>query len=272
MATLPMAAPEITGENDIIESPLDKLTPREREVLSMIGQGMSLMDIAKRLHRGYATIKSHRLMLGRKLGVTNRVELARIAIQTGLTPLENFAVSSDVSTASASLVTSWNAEKIMRAIEKGTAHKTGDTYFAALVEHLARAFQVRCVLLGKLLIPNSTSVRSIAVWLDDRPVENFDFDFKGTPCEKAILEGMYFCETAVSDSFPMCIELGNLSPDAYAGAAMLSHPGQPIGVLAVINDTPMEFGFEAQAILRIFAGLAAMELEVMKGRRNNPAA
>lgn len=272
MATLPMAAPGITGENDIIESPLDKLTPREREVLSMIGQGMSLMDIAKRLHRGYATIKSHRLMLGRKLGVTNRVELARIAIQTGLTPLENPSEPSDLNIASHSLVSSWNAEKIMLAIEKGTANKSGSDYFAAIVEHLAKALGVRCVLLGKLQAPNTTTIRSIAVWLDDRPEENFEFDFKGTPCERAILEGMYFCKTAVSDSFSAGIALGDFSPDSYAGAAMLSHPGQPIGVLAVINDTPMEFGFEAQAILRIFAGLAAMELEVMRGRRNNPAA
>ena len=112
-----MTAPGIDGDKEITESPLDKLTPREREVLTMIGHGLSLMDIADRLHRGYATIKSHRLMLGRKLGVGNRVELARIAIQTGLTPLENLPGSGDMKTANTSLVSNVDAEKTLLFIE-----------------------------------------------------------------------------------------------------------------------------------------------------------
>ena len=186
MATFLTTAPGIDGDNDITNSPLEKLTPREREVLTLIGKGMSLMDIATRLHRGYATIKSHRLMLGRKLGVTNRVELARIAIQTGLSPLENLPGSGDMKTADASLVSNVDAEKALLSIEKGIAHKSGAAYFAALVEHLAKALHVKCVFLGRLLDPHSTIIRSIAVWLDNSPAETFEFDFKGTPCEKVI--------------------------------------------------------------------------------------
>lgn len=272
MATFLTTAPGIDGDNDITNSPLEKLTPREREVLTLIGQGMSLMDIADRLHRGYATIKSHRLMLGRKLGVTNRVELARIAIQTGLSPLENLPGSGDMKTADASLVSNVDAEKALLSIEKGIAHKSGAAYFAALVEHLAKALHVKCVFLGRLLDPHSTIIRSIAVWLDNSPAENFEFDFKGTPCEKVIRERLYFCTTEVSKSFPDSPRITNFRPDAYVGAAVLSRPGQPIGILAVINDSPMELGFESQAILRIFAGHAAMEMEALRSEKSSPAA
>ena len=267
-----MTTPGNDGDNDITNSQLEKLTPREREVLTMIGEGLSLMDIANRLRRGYATIKSHRLMLGRKLGVTNRVELARIAIQTGLSPLEKLPGSGDMKTVGTSPGSHVDAEKALLVIEKGIAHKSGSTYFAALVEHLAKALHVKCVVLGRLLDPHSTTIQSIAVWLDNSPADNFKFDFKGTPCEKAIQERLYFCKTEVSKSFSDIPRITNFHPDSYVGTAVLSRPGQPIGILAVINDSPMELGFEAQAILRIFAGHAAMEMEALRNERSSPAA
>lgn len=63
---------------------LSGLTPRELEILCLIGQGMATADIAKHLHRSEKTVEWHRVSLGNKLGVSNRVELARIAIRSGL--------------------------------------------------------------------------------------------------------------------------------------------------------------------------------------------
>lgn len=63
---------------------LASLTPRELEIMRLIGLGLSTAAIAKKLHRSVKTIEWHRVSLGTKLGVTNRVELARIAIAAGL--------------------------------------------------------------------------------------------------------------------------------------------------------------------------------------------
>lgn len=63
---------------------LGKLTPRELEILGMIAQGMTTAAIAKKLFRSRKTIEAHRLSMGAKLGVRNRVELARIALEAGL--------------------------------------------------------------------------------------------------------------------------------------------------------------------------------------------
>ncbi|MDX2146151.1 MAG: helix-turn-helix transcriptional regulator [Planctomycetota bacterium] len=81
-------------QNDVIKArhddlgPLQSLTGRELEILSLIGDGLSTADIAKRLHRSVKTVEWHRVSLGNKLGVTNRVELARIAIRAGLSMLD----------------------------------------------------------------------------------------------------------------------------------------------------------------------------------------
>lgn len=63
---------------------LKDLTDREREVLALIGEGLSTAEIANRLHRSVKTIEWHRASLGTKLNVSNRVELAQIAIKLGL--------------------------------------------------------------------------------------------------------------------------------------------------------------------------------------------
>ncbi|HEX2838997.1 MAG TPA: LuxR C-terminal-related transcriptional regulator [Phycisphaerales bacterium] len=63
---------------------LTHLTTREREVLRLIGMGLSTSQIATRLSRSMKTVEWHRVSLGSKLKVKNRVELARIAIAAGL--------------------------------------------------------------------------------------------------------------------------------------------------------------------------------------------
>jgi len=71
------------------------LTKREREVLRLIGQGLSTADIARTLHRSAKTIEWHRVSLGNKLGINNRVELARIALRAGLSTLEDLPPVAD---------------------------------------------------------------------------------------------------------------------------------------------------------------------------------
>lgn len=61
------------------------LSDRELEVLRLIGLGYTTAQIGKAMHRSVKTIEWHRVSLGSKLGVSNRVELARIAIRLGLT-------------------------------------------------------------------------------------------------------------------------------------------------------------------------------------------
>ncbi len=69
--------------------PLKKLTSREMEVLRLIAEGLTTAEIAERLHRSVKTVEWHRVSLGNKLGVSNRVELARIAIRCGLVSLDD---------------------------------------------------------------------------------------------------------------------------------------------------------------------------------------
>lgn len=55
---------------------LDKLTPRQREVLTLLGQGRPNKVIAQRLCMCESTVKVHVRQIMRKLGAANRTEVA----------------------------------------------------------------------------------------------------------------------------------------------------------------------------------------------------
>jgi DNA-binding CsgD family transcriptional regulator len=69
------------------DGPLHRLTRRELEVLTLIGHGLTSGAIAARLDRSRKTVEAHRLSIGAKLGAHNRLQLAKFAIEAGLTYL-----------------------------------------------------------------------------------------------------------------------------------------------------------------------------------------
>jgi DNA-binding NarL/FixJ family response regulator len=61
--------------------PLAALTTREREVLTLVGEGLSNQEIADRLHLGVTTVKTHIANLMAKTDCPNRVRLAVLAVR-----------------------------------------------------------------------------------------------------------------------------------------------------------------------------------------------
>ena len=69
---------------DGAHDPLDRLTPREREVLVLIGRGFPNKLIARELEVSEKTVKTHVGHVLAKLGVTDRTQAAVFAVRAGL--------------------------------------------------------------------------------------------------------------------------------------------------------------------------------------------
>jgi DNA-binding NarL/FixJ family response regulator len=70
--------------NQAAEERLAVLTQREREVLALVGQGLSNREIAAELTLSPATARTHVSRAMTKLGVRDRAQLVVVAYQTGL--------------------------------------------------------------------------------------------------------------------------------------------------------------------------------------------
>lgn len=83
----PAVAGAIVGEmnrpNTEVD-PFDSLSEREREVLIMLARGDTYQQIAEALFISPKTVDYHRTNLMRKLGLNNRAELTRFAVERGL--------------------------------------------------------------------------------------------------------------------------------------------------------------------------------------------
>jgi DNA-binding NarL/FixJ family response regulator len=69
-------------------SPLEELTPRQREILQLIGEGKNTKEIAYTLEISVKTVEAHRLQLMARLNIHDLPGLVRYAIRSGLVSAE----------------------------------------------------------------------------------------------------------------------------------------------------------------------------------------
>jgi DNA-binding NarL/FixJ family response regulator len=64
--------------------PIDRLTPRQREVLRLIAEGLSTKEIAFKLSLSVKTVETHRAQLMERLEIRDVAGLVRFAVRSGL--------------------------------------------------------------------------------------------------------------------------------------------------------------------------------------------
>jgi DNA-binding NarL/FixJ family response regulator len=73
-----------TGSATAADSALASLTERERQVLALVGTGLSNAEIGDTLHIGITTVKTHVSAAMEKLHLRNRIQAAVVADRLGL--------------------------------------------------------------------------------------------------------------------------------------------------------------------------------------------
>lgn len=66
----------------------EQLTPRQREILSLIAEGKSTKKVALQLNISIKTVESHRTQIMERLNIHDVAGLVRYAIKTGLVKIE----------------------------------------------------------------------------------------------------------------------------------------------------------------------------------------
>ena len=154
-----------------------------------------------------------------------------------------------------------DAESRRRALIAGTAAVLGADFFRSLVRHLAAAFAVKCALVAELIPPDRTRCRALSAWADREYMAPFEFDIDGTPTRHVVSHGMAHFRDDVTRAFPDDVILRDMGVVGYLGAPLLDSAQQPLGVLAVFHDRPLELTDAQVFMMTIFAARAGAELE-----------
>ena len=81
----PQLAEAVTFSSAAIKAnPVSQMTPRELEILRLLGRGDKIVEVADALDISYKTVANTTSLLKQKLGAKNHSDLIRVAVEMGL--------------------------------------------------------------------------------------------------------------------------------------------------------------------------------------------
>ncbi|MGB5968403.1 MAG: ATP-binding protein [Spirulinaceae cyanobacterium] len=154
------------------------------------------------------------------------------------------------------------AEQILKNVVEGTASATGEEFFLALVENLAKALDIRYAFVAQVVDTKAEKLASLAFWAEKEMGENFEYGLAGTPCEPIFRSGKpCYYPQGVQKLFPEATGLKAMGAQSYLGVPLLDGNQEIIGTLCINNNAPLADPETAEAIMLIFAARAAAELQ-----------
>jgi PAS domain S-box-containing protein len=162
----------------------------------------------------------------------------------------------------------WHDEQAaLRMILEGTASETGERFFMALVENLARALGTHGAWVTEYL-PQTRTLRALAFRLGDQWVQDYEHPIDGSPC-RVVLDERRLVHYAdrILELFPEELDLRRMGAVSYMGVPLTDLDGTILGHLAVMDRKVMPARRESVTIFEIFAGRAAAELRRLRAER-----
>ncbi|MES9964820.1 MAG: CBS domain-containing protein [Candidatus Sedimenticola sp. 20ELBAFRAG] len=153
-------------------------------------------------------------------------------------------------------------DHLKQSIIRGTSSVIGDAFFQELVENLARALGVRYAFIGRAGDTLQT-VTTLAVWAGNGFGDNFEYTLAKTPCDNVVGKELCIYPRDIREQFPEDRLLVEMEAESYAGVPLFGSAGVPLGLLAILDDKPLEDEELVSSIIALFAGRAGAEIERM---------
>lgn len=151
-------------------------------------------------------------------------------------------------------------EEVLREIAQGVSSSTGAAFFRSLVEHLARSLGVDFVFVAELGEAPERLARTIAVWGDGAPQEDFEYEMEHAPGAGS-KDGNCIYASEAGARFPHDRLLARLGIQGYCASHLMDSAGRPMGLLVAMDRAPFAEPQRVQAMVQIFAVRVAAELE-----------
>ena len=150
------------------------------------------------------------------------------------------------------------SEKTLQNLVAGTAAVTGEDFFPALAKHIAEALHVKYALVTELV---GDQLHALAFWAHGAIQPPINYFPAYTPCEIALRNGEFICESMVQQLFPEDLDLITMQAHSYMGISLKDANGEAIGNLCILDTQPLQDTKRIGNILQVFAARASAELQ-----------
>jgi PAS domain S-box-containing protein len=163
-------------------------------------------------------------------------------------------------------------EQAIDAFVQTVSSCVGQDMFRTFAEKLANQFAADMVIIGRVPLHTTEpgKIQTLAVFKDGAVIDNYNYPFPGTPCEKLLTEKENFIHIVkdnVSDQFPQSAILTEEHLRSYIGIPLCDVNGINLGLICVMFRKSLSDTTILERILRIFANQAVMELQRMEGQQ-----
>ncbi|MEN8217205.1 MAG: response regulator [Pseudomonadota bacterium] len=155
-----------------------------------------------------------------------------------------------------------NANDILRKIAHAvSAGSIGTTFLKTLVEHLSKTLQVKYAFIGQL--QGNDTIKTLFMIADNQLIDNFEYDLHNTPYQKSITGDMPCCSysQSVQQHFPNDPLLKKMGIESCVGTPLFNANGKVTGLMAIMDDKPLNHQKRIESMLQICAARASAELE-----------
>ncbi len=155
-----------------------------------------------------------------------------------------------------------SAEEVFGRFIKSTYLMSGAEFTRSLVKNLASELDFRCCLISELAGPDRKKARTLAVYLNGKIVDNFDYELQGTPCDEVFNKtGLCYYPDNVQRLFPRDYILKEMGIESYIGIPLYNSSDKMLGILVAMNDKVVENESRNKSFMEIFSIRAAIELD-----------
>jgi len=151
------------------------------------------------------------------------------------------------------------AEEALRMVaEIGVA--SGEEIFPLLVRHLALSQDVCCALLARVEPEDPSAAQTLAVWHEGKTIPSFQFRLDENPWKGILTYDPNFYPNGIGSLFPQNRLLRDMGVESLLGVPLRDTDKRLLGILAILDNRPMEEDSSSLTLLQSFGARAVAEI------------
>ncbi|PHQ56085.1 MAG: hypothetical protein COC16_03905 [Lutibacter sp.] len=152
-------------------------------------------------------------------------------------------------------------EDLLSFFEQNNKEILGYEFIKKTAEYLGKLINVSYISICKFSIKNPDITETVIIYTKNGFAPNISYKLAHTPCENVINKNLCVYPNNIQVLFPKDELLTQMNVESYIGMPLWSSKGEPIGLIAILDDKPIKDSKTFEIILQIVALKLAQALE-----------